>query len=59
VVYPDDVKALVAPVLGHRLFLAAEARLRGRQVQAILEDIISSIPVPVEGDVGVPHVTGS
>lgn len=59
VVYPDDIKALVVPVLGHRLFLAAEARLRGRQLQAILEDLVASIPVPVEGDVGVPHVAGS
>lgn len=53
-VYPDDVKALVAPVLGHRLLLAPEARLRGRHAQAILAEILAGIPVPVEGDVGLP-----
>ncbi len=57
-VYPDDVKALVAPVLGHRVLLAPEARLRGRQAQGILSDIVAGIPVPVEGDVGLPPEAG-
>lgn len=48
-VLPDDVKAMVAPALNHRLILTAEARLRGQTATAILERILSQIPVPVEG----------
>ncbi|HEY8446933.1 MAG TPA: MoxR family ATPase [Thermomicrobiales bacterium] len=53
-VLPDDIKALVEPVLGHRLILSPEARLRGRQVPAVLAEIIAETPVPVEGDAGLP-----
>ncbi len=48
----------MAPVLGHRVLLAPEARLRGRQAQGILSDIVAGIPVPVEGDVGLPPEDG-
>jgi MoxR-like ATPase len=53
-VLPDDIKALVLPVLGHRVLLSPEARLRGRNVEALLKEIVSSVPVPVEGDIGLP-----
>jgi MoxR-like ATPase len=52
-VTPDDVKALVQPVLAHRVILAPEARLRGRSIDAILAEILETIPVPVEGEIGV------
>jgi MoxR-like ATPase len=47
-VLPDDVKALAAPVLSHRIILKTEARLRGRTEEAVIEDILSSVPVPAE-----------
>jgi MoxR-like ATPase len=47
-VIPDDVKRLVVPVLGHRLILSTEAHLHNKSKESILEDILASIPVPVE-----------
>jgi len=47
-VLPDDVKALAPPVLAHRLILNPEARLRGRQVEQIVQEIVNTVPVPVE-----------
>jgi MoxR-like ATPase len=52
-VTPDDVKALVQPVLAHRMILAPEARLRGRNLETLLAEIVATIPVPVEGEIGV------
>lgn len=45
-VLPDDIKYLVVPVLGHRLILKEEEKLRGRTSGDILGEIISRIPVP-------------
>jgi MoxR-like ATPase len=45
-VTPDDVKAVAAPVCGHRMALTAEAELRGASVEIVLADIIDDIPVP-------------
>ncbi len=47
-VLPDDVKALVQPVLGHRIITTSQARVRGRAASAILDDIANRVPVPVE-----------
>jgi MoxR-like ATPase len=47
-VVPDDVKRLAEPVLGHRLVLRHEGRLRGAAADRVLRSIIDSIPVPVE-----------
>ena len=47
-VLPDDVKRLVWPVLGHRLVLSPEARVRGRGSRAVIDEIVASVPVPVE-----------
>src|SRR5262249_61422459 len=46
-VVPDDVKRLAVPVLAHRLISSLEARLRGRDSTAIVENILESVPVPV------------
>jgi MoxR-like ATPase len=48
-VLPDDIKALAPPVLTHRLILSPEARLRGRTVRELLDEIVAATPVPVEG----------
>jgi MoxR-like ATPase len=45
---PDDIKELVAPILGHRLILAPEARLRGRAPATVIGNILARVPAPVE-----------
>ncbi|MFC2033259.1 AAA family ATPase [Chloroflexota bacterium] len=47
-VIPDDVKHLALPVLGHRLIVKAEVGIRGQSAESILEEIVSSMTVPVE-----------
>ena len=47
-VTPDDVKALAAPVLGHRLILNSTARLRGSTPEEIIGELLSTVPVPIE-----------
>jgi len=47
-VIPDDVKRLAPHVLTHRLMVAPQAQLRGRQVQELVSDIVEAVPVPVE-----------
>ena len=47
-VIPDDVKRLTVPVLAHRLIVKAETGLRGQSTEGIIEEIVSTIPVPVE-----------
>ena len=47
-VLPDDVKVLAGSVLSHRLVLTTDARIRDRNVQEILSQIVEAIPVPVE-----------
>ncbi|MFD0804656.1 AAA family ATPase [Nocardioides caeni] len=45
-VIPDDLRALIQPVLAHRLLPSAEAAVGGRSVAAILEGIAAHVPVP-------------
>src|SRR5438093_1252761 len=47
-VLPDDVKQLTAPVFGHRLILRHQGRLRGSDVQHVLDSIVEVVPTPVE-----------
>lgn len=47
-VIPDDVKHLAPFVLTHRLMVNPQTRLRGRQPQEIILDVVNSVPVPVE-----------
>jgi MoxR-like ATPase len=47
-VLPDDVKRLAPPVLGHRLITTAQSRLRGRAAGDVIDDLLASVPVPVE-----------
>lgn len=49
-VIPDDIKQLAVPTLAHRLIAKPEAELRGRTPLSILQDLLSSTPLPV----GVP-----
>lgn len=47
-VLPDDVKFLTPFVITHRLIIGAQTRLRGRNAQQIVRDVVDSVPVPVE-----------
>jgi MoxR-like ATPase len=46
-VLPDDIKRLAAAVLGHRLILKPEARLRKRTAGHVVEEILAELPAPV------------
>lgn len=48
-VIPDDVKALVPAVLGHRLTLTSEATFSGQSADAVLEKILNDTAAPVMG----------
>ncbi|MFV0307254.1 MAG: AAA family ATPase [Desertimonas sp.] len=43
---PEDVKALVGPVLAHRLVLTAEAALSGQTAESVLSKAVAAVPVP-------------
>ena len=45
-VIPDDIKALAAPVLLHRLILNPESRLRRVTTDSVLSDILKEVAVP-------------
>ena len=45
-VQPDDVKRMAAAVLTHRLIVRPESRLRKVTAAAIVEEILSEVPVP-------------
>jgi MoxR-like ATPase len=44
---PDDIKHLIQPVLGHRMILSPRSRLQGQTIDAILEEVVEAIQVPV------------
>jgi MoxR-like ATPase len=46
-VTPDDVKAVAAPVLAHRLILAPEARSAALGPEELVADALARTPVPV------------
>jgi MoxR-like ATPase len=46
-VSPDDIKAVAAPVLSHRLILAPEARSAGLGAAELVADALVRTPVPV------------
>jgi len=47
-VLPDDLQALVVPVLAHRLIPTAEAQLARRTTDAIVADLVTRLPLPTE-----------
>ncbi len=51
-VIPDDVKYLARYVLSHRIVLKAESHLRGTTAEQALEEIVDTVPVPVEVQAG-------
>ena len=45
-VVPDDVKALATAVLRHRLLLSPAAEIEGKQVEALVEDMVRQTEAP-------------
>ena len=43
---PEDVKAVAAPVLAHRLILAPEARASGVEPERLVAELVEQTPVP-------------
>jgi len=46
-VLPEDVQAVAAPVLAHRLILAPEARSAGVAAAELVREAVEGTPVPV------------
>jgi hypothetical protein len=46
-VYPEDVKSLLRPVLGHRMMLTPDAVLRGETDDDVLERVVGQIKPPL------------
>ena len=44
---PDDVKAMAAAVLSHRIIPRADLRSRGVEVHELIEDIVSTVRAPI------------
>ena len=45
-VTPDDVKAMAAPVLEHRLILRPEYEIEGLTVTDVIAKILQDVPIP-------------
>lgn len=45
-VVPDDVKALAAPVLRHRLLLSPAAEIEGKAVEALVSELVEATEAP-------------
>jgi MoxR-like ATPase len=45
-VVPDDVKAIAAPVLRHRLLLSPAAEIEGKAVEALVADLVGATEAP-------------
>lgn len=47
-VIPDDIKQLAPHVLTHRLVVNPQTRLRGREPEDVVREVVNAVPVPVE-----------
>jgi MoxR-like ATPase len=56
-VLPDDIKELAPAVLGHRLILSSDARIKAKTPYSLIAEVLDKVPVPVEsaGDVVTDH----
>ncbi len=57
-VIPDDVKYLAPFVLEHRIIPHAQSHLRGHTAADILQEVLDSVPVPVEQEATVEPGAG-
>jgi MoxR-like ATPase len=58
-VYPEDVKSLLRPVLGHRMMLTPDALLRGETVDDVVERVVTRIKPPLGVGGATTDATGS
>jgi len=47
-VIPDDVQSLIKAVFVHRLIVKSEAKFEGVSAEAIVDDVVSQIAVPIQ-----------
>ena len=47
-IVPDDVKHMAPYVLSHRMLATSQARLHGRVLEQVIDDVLHIVPVPVE-----------
>ncbi len=52
-VLPDDVQAMAVPVLAHRIMPAATFGLRGLSSEALITEIVGTVPAPVEAPAAI------
>jgi MoxR-like ATPase len=45
---PDDVKFVARSILSHRMIATSQSRLHGQVMEQIVDDVLQTIPVPVE-----------
>ena len=45
-VIPDDIKRLAEAVLAHRLIISPSARIKNVDAQAVVDELLQSVPVP-------------
>ncbi|MFN2611565.1 MAG: AAA family ATPase [Actinomycetota bacterium] len=48
-VYPDDVRAVLKPIMAHRVILNPDAILRGETVDAVIERMMTKVKPPTTG----------
>jgi MoxR-like ATPase len=53
-VLPDDIKRMAHPVLGHRLILKPESRLRKVSTAIVIKEILDDVAVPILKGKGAP-----
>jgi MoxR-like ATPase len=41
----EDIQAIALPVLGHRLILKPESEMDGKSVEAVVQQLVQSVPV--------------
>ncbi|MEN3273573.1 MAG: MoxR-like ATPase [Actinomycetota bacterium] len=56
-VYPEDVRALLRPVLAHRIMLTPDAILRGESVEDVLDRITNRVKPPLGMTAPAPEST--
>ena len=57
-VYPDDVRAVLVPIMAHRVFLNPDAALRGETVEGVMERVVSRVKPPSGAAAGASRSRG-
>lgn len=57
-VYPDDVRAVLHPIMAHRVILNPDAILRGETVEAVIERLVTKVKPPTTGGARTKDLSG-